>query len=278
MGQRCLANDALGTVKFLGTTQFSSGIWVGVELDKALGKNDGAVQGVRYFRCAEKAGVFVRESKITPVEPGIALVAANQSNSITPSAAPNQDFKMPGPIRVEPPKTPSRLSRPVSRASIVSSTTTEIIPKSPGILNRPQRRQSAFPGTSEVVVQQLPKSSTTRQSLSTMVRTNSGANKAPGFLSTRNETASGSASVPHREESVARSEHAISPRPITERLDQPQQSSPHRTASSEAAPTKEIVIKDEEKQSSASLKLNEVRHSVVMTFQSLIPSSLTIYR
>lgn len=33
-----------GTVRFLGTTEFAPGIWVGVELPTAAGKNNGTVK------------------------------------------------------------------------------------------------------------------------------------------------------------------------------------------------------------------------------------------
>ena len=40
-----------GTVRFCGVTSFSPGKWIGIELDEPKGKNDGNVQGVKYFTC-----------------------------------------------------------------------------------------------------------------------------------------------------------------------------------------------------------------------------------
>ena len=58
----------LGTVRFFGPTEFFKGDWVGVELDSKIGGlNDGSVQGVRYFKCAPKAGIFVRPGAIQPI-------------------------------------------------------------------------------------------------------------------------------------------------------------------------------------------------------------------
>ena len=37
---------------------------MGVELDKAMGKNDGSVDGTVYFTCAPRHGVFVRPDKV----------------------------------------------------------------------------------------------------------------------------------------------------------------------------------------------------------------------
>ncbi|XP_078792416.1 dynactin subunit 1 isoform X26 [Oryzias latipes] len=59
-----------GTVAYIGTTLFASGKWVGVILDEPKGKNDGTVQGKRYFTCEENHGIFVRQSQIQVVDEG----------------------------------------------------------------------------------------------------------------------------------------------------------------------------------------------------------------
>merc|ERR1712110_181830 len=50
----------VGTVRFKGTTSFRDGIWVGGELARPTGRNDGSVQRVRYFRCAPNHGIFTK--------------------------------------------------------------------------------------------------------------------------------------------------------------------------------------------------------------------------
>jgi len=55
-----------GTVRYAGPTDFGSGggVWVGIEYDEPMGKNDGSVNGKRYFTCAPRFGVFVRPDKV----------------------------------------------------------------------------------------------------------------------------------------------------------------------------------------------------------------------
>jgi kinesin family protein 13 len=72
--------NSSGVVAYIGGTEFASGTWIGVELDAPKGgvlafganfvhllvpgKNDGSIQGVRYFSCRPKYGMFVRADKL----------------------------------------------------------------------------------------------------------------------------------------------------------------------------------------------------------------------
>ena len=57
-----------GVLKFIGETKFSSGVWCGIALREACGKNDGSVAGVRYFECDEQHGIFVNPKNVFPIE------------------------------------------------------------------------------------------------------------------------------------------------------------------------------------------------------------------
>jgi hypothetical protein len=58
-------NRLAATVRFVGPTQFASGVWIGVELDTPAGKNNGSVQGVPYFWCRPNYGLFLREENVS---------------------------------------------------------------------------------------------------------------------------------------------------------------------------------------------------------------------
>eukprot|EP00929_Paragymnodinium_shiwhaense_P083946 TRINITY_DN44861_c0_g1_i1.p1 TRINITY_DN44861_c0_g1~~TRINITY_DN44861_c0_g1_i1.p1 ORF type:complete len:1732 (-),score=378.13 TRINITY_DN44861_c0_g1_i1:454-5649(-) len=51
-----------GTVRFVGQVPFAEGTFYGVELDDAVGKNDGTVKGIKYFSCPPNHGIFVRKN------------------------------------------------------------------------------------------------------------------------------------------------------------------------------------------------------------------------
>ncbi|KAF9224173.1 hypothetical protein BS17DRAFT_802105 [Gyrodon lividus] len=71
LGARCQVESAeeglhkRGTVRFVGQTAFAKvGVWVGVEYDEPIGRNDGSVQGERYFTCPPNYGLFVRPDRV----------------------------------------------------------------------------------------------------------------------------------------------------------------------------------------------------------------------
>ncbi|PWZ03635.1 hypothetical protein BCV70DRAFT_197834 [Testicularia cyperi] len=65
-----ISNLGHGEVLFVGQTSFAPGVWVGIELDVQNGKNNGSVQGKRYFECEDGFGVFVRPSQVHVLAPG----------------------------------------------------------------------------------------------------------------------------------------------------------------------------------------------------------------
>uniref|UniRef100_A0A8C5C0S2 Kinesin family member 13A n=1 Tax=Gadus morhua TaxID=8049 RepID=A0A8C5C0S2_GADMO len=64
-GEQVWVGKRKGTVHYVGGVEFAKGIWVGLQLDMALGKHNGTVQGRVYFRCPPGRGVFVKPSRLT---------------------------------------------------------------------------------------------------------------------------------------------------------------------------------------------------------------------
>lgn len=70
VGSRCKVQvpgqpTKLGTVMYVGTTDFKPGHWVGVKYDEPLGKHNGTVEGKQYFECENKYGGFVKPLSVT---------------------------------------------------------------------------------------------------------------------------------------------------------------------------------------------------------------------
>ncbi|XP_057290605.1 centrosome-associated protein 350-like [Hydractinia symbiolongicarpus] len=53
-----------GTIRYLGKTSFSPVLVAGIELDKAMGTNNGTFQGKKYFECPEDFGLFTTIERI----------------------------------------------------------------------------------------------------------------------------------------------------------------------------------------------------------------------
>ncbi|KAL5536687.1 hypothetical protein ACEPAF_510 [Sanghuangporus sanghuang] len=73
VGQRCEVEPTTeggiakrGVIQFVGPTEFGNktGVWAGVQYDEPVGKNDGSVNGKRYFSCPAPYGGFVRPEKV----------------------------------------------------------------------------------------------------------------------------------------------------------------------------------------------------------------------
>ncbi|CAD5112228.1 DgyrCDS1458 [Dimorphilus gyrociliatus] len=64
-GMTVLCNNELATVRFIGDVHFEDGLWLGVEMRKLSGRNDGSIQGRRYFTCKSGHGLLVRPNKVT---------------------------------------------------------------------------------------------------------------------------------------------------------------------------------------------------------------------
>ena len=54
----CVGGSKPGRIEFLGETKFAPGEWAGVVLDEPVGKNDGSVGGVSYFKVSRNPKVF----------------------------------------------------------------------------------------------------------------------------------------------------------------------------------------------------------------------------
>ena len=73
LGSTCEVSGRRGVLRYVGKIpEIAQGHWVGVQYDEAVGKNDGAVKGVRYFSCPDNAGGFVRPDKVVlPAASGV---------------------------------------------------------------------------------------------------------------------------------------------------------------------------------------------------------------
>ena len=78
-----------GVVRFVGQTSFREGEWIGVELLRPKGKNDGTVQGVRYFESKPDHGLFARAHKLEllPADGSSPPVEAHAANDGMPPPA-----------------------------------------------------------------------------------------------------------------------------------------------------------------------------------------------
>ncbi|KAG7466066.1 hypothetical protein MATL_G00160910 [Megalops atlanticus] len=86
LGERVLVvGQRTGVVRFYGKTSFAPGFWLGIELDKPSGKNDGSVGGVQYFSCPPKHGVFAPPSRVQRIHGSLDCLAELSSSRLNRS-------------------------------------------------------------------------------------------------------------------------------------------------------------------------------------------------
>ncbi|XP_060705799.1 kinesin-like protein KIF13A isoform X4 [Hemiscyllium ocellatum] len=92
LGERVLVgNDKNGTIRYVGTVDFSTGIWVGVELDIPAGKHQGTIEGKEYFHCSPRCGIFVRPNRLIQVSN---TIKQHSSTSQTPTSSSHEKQKV----------------------------------------------------------------------------------------------------------------------------------------------------------------------------------------
>jgi len=142
VGAKVSVSGRIGHVRFAGTTKFAQGQWIGVELDEPEGKNDGTVQGEKYFSCKPKHGIFVRPPQVT-------LIAEAEEESPAPSAAaapptPTPDVSVPS--TPQPQAQPSEGGRRTPATEPAAGRKTVTPPVS---VATPGQTASAAPGRSQ---------------------------------------------------------------------------------------------------------------------------------
>lgn len=75
-----------GVIKFIGTTKFKPGKWIGIVLDHAGGKNNGTVAGVKYFDCKDNHGLFVKTHMVKPLSAAPAKTSTRATSRIGTSS------------------------------------------------------------------------------------------------------------------------------------------------------------------------------------------------
>ena len=111
-----------GVVHFVGETSFATGVWYGVVLEQPKGKNDGTVNGEKYFTCPPNYGLFCKKSQVR--------IDRAYKPPATPAPEPNAP-----PAPTKPSPTPSSTptsttsTLPPNGATPVSATPTIHVPQ-----------------------------------------------------------------------------------------------------------------------------------------------------
>ena len=151
VGDRCLVGSKRGVIRFLGDTKFAAGRWVGVELATAEGKNDGSVQGERYFACPPLHGLFVKVALVKPDPAAAAADGAEPTPSSTPSTTAPSASSLPAPeSKTSHTRKTSTVPRPSHLVQPSSSRADDSkLPHSPSSPRSPRSPRTPTPATSK---------------------------------------------------------------------------------------------------------------------------------
>ncbi|CCE62784.1 hypothetical protein TPHA_0D01440 [Tetrapisispora phaffii CBS 4417] len=84
VGDRVLApTGGSGIARYIGPTEFADGLWCGIELDDSVGKNDGSVNGVRYFDLSKEGGLYGLFVKVDKIDKIVENVKVHKSEGST---------------------------------------------------------------------------------------------------------------------------------------------------------------------------------------------------
>ncbi|XP_040887102.1 dynactin subunit 1-like isoform X4 [Toxotes jaculatrix] len=146
-----------GTVAYIGATLFASGKWVGVILDEPKGKNDGTVQGKRYFTCEENHGIFVRQSQIQVVEEGSSATSPDTPESGIAKTLKQKDIPETPKTSKQTPVNVKKASRETLSSSLSGDVSEVGLSSHQGALGAPVVPQpSGSPAASTAPVQATP--------------------------------------------------------------------------------------------------------------------------
>lgn len=118
--------DMVGTVVFVGLTAFASGNWVGLILDEPKGKNNGTVNGQKYFECEDKHGAFFRATQLKVIDEatdsGATMTTCKSVDDISTSTTSEMSAKPTSTTSsIKSKLSSSRMSLAASRQSLIAS-------------------------------------------------------------------------------------------------------------------------------------------------------------
>ena len=89
IGSRVRVRGHEATVRYHGKVEYAKGDYFGVEMDRAVGKNNGTVRGKKYFECPKKHGLLVKAWEVEAIDSApkdaSTRIQASQSNVVAES-------------------------------------------------------------------------------------------------------------------------------------------------------------------------------------------------